>query len=236
MTDPETITVRPEHLRFIRSLRVEWSWCEAGAPRLRCFRPAASDGELLAYVREVTGPWLLADESTLVSIYREGMLAATAFVSHAELAPARYEYESPLAPSQLADEPFAKSGRVQIHGGTIQMDVTREHLALLKRANVRFFDDGGLRCEAAVDPKRPYGDMSYFYLDMGDILGVEPDGSPRENDPSVREFTEAQLRWLDDLHHTTQVALQILVQRGELRSETFQRLPPGIGRWTPTGR
>jgi hypothetical protein len=200
---------------------------------LRFIRPAVSDDELLAHVREVTGPWLLADESTLVSIYREGMLAATAFVSHAELAPARYEYESPLTPSRLADEPFAKSGRVQIDGGTVRMDVTREHLALLKRANVRFFDEGGLRCEAAVDPKRPYGDMSYFYVDMAQILEVEPDGPHRRDDRSVREFTEAQLRWLDDLHHTTQTALQILVQRGELRCETFRQVPPAFGRWMP---
>jgi hypothetical protein len=230
---PETLTVRPEHLRLIRSFRVEWSWCEAGAPRLLLLPPEATDADLLAAVRQVTGPWLVADESTLVPIYREAMLAATAFVNHAELALGLYEYESPLTPSRMAAEPFAKSGCVEIRGGSIRLNVTREHLALLKRANVRFFDDGGLRCEAAVDPKRPYGDKSYLYADMGEILGVEPEGGPCQDGVSLCEFTEAQLLRFDDLHHTIQPALQILVQRAELRQDRFERMPPGYGRWMP---
>jgi hypothetical protein len=229
----ESLIIGAEQLRFIRSLRAEWSWNEAGAARLTLLAPGANDASLLGRVREVTGPWLVSDEAMLVSVYRNGMMAAAVFVNHAELAPGSYEFESPFVPSRLAEQPFATSGRVQIDGGTIRMRVTPEHLSLLKNANVRLFDEGGLRCEAAVDPKRPYGEKTYFYADMGRILGLEPDVPPDERSSDAREFGEEQVRWLDDLHHTTQPALQILLRHGVLAHEVFRREPLGSGSWTP---
>jgi hypothetical protein len=222
--DGESLTIDPEQLRFIRSLRSEWSWCEAGAPRMTLFAPGSDASLMAARVREVTGPWLVSDETMLLSAYRRGMLAATAFVGHAELAAGSFEYESPFTPSRLEEEPFVKSPRVEIRGSTIRMDVTSEHLALLKAANVRFFDDGGWQCEAAIDPKRPYGDMSFFYIDMVRALGLDTDPLPPSEDD---EWSKERLAWLDDLHLTLQPALQILLRRGELPRTTFRRTAYG---------
>src|SRR4051812_13337174 len=194
--EPETIEIRDEHLRIVRSLRSTWSWTEAGAPELGLLEAGSSEDELLARVQELTGPLLLSDRATLIALYREGMLAAEAFVEHADLAPGWYEYDSPLPPELLVKEPFARSAQVERHGRRVRIELTPALLALLRRANVRFFDDGGVACGTAVDPKRPYGAYTSYELEMAEILGIKPEGPPREDDPSLRELTDEQLGWL----------------------------------------
>ncbi len=229
--DVETLAVGPEEMRFIRSLRVHWWWADAGAPRMTLLSPGASSAEVIGRVREATGPWLVADTATLTAVYRRGMQAATAFVLHAELSPGRYEFESPLVPSQLDQQPFAASARVQIDGGTIRMDVTAEHLALLRGAQVRLFDDDGIRCEAGIDPKRPYGETAFFYADMARLLALEPEGPPDDGGRQRRAWTEDQLAWLHDLHVTTQPALQVLLRFGTLGTDRFYRDRARHGPW-----
>jgi hypothetical protein len=231
--EPETIAIRDEHLSFVRSLRVTWCWTESGAPELGLLEDGSSENELLARVQELMGPLLLSDRATLVALYREGMLAAEAFVAHAELAPGWYEYDSPLAPEALAKQPFARSAQVEVRGRRVRIELTAALLVLLRRANVRFFDDGGIACGTAVDPKRPYGDLTAYEYDMAAILDIKPEGPPREDDPTLRELTDEQLGWLQELHELTAPALQVLLLYGELGPRQFRREPAGYGRWTP---
>jgi hypothetical protein len=232
-TEPETIEIRDEHLRFVRSLRSTWCWAEAGAPQLGLLEDGSSEDELLARVQELTGPLLLTDRATLVALYREGMFAAEAFVACADLQPGWYEYDSPLPAEALAKEPFARSAQVERRGRRVRIEITGMLLALLRRANVRFFDDGGAACFAAVDPKRPYGNYNLYELEMAEILDIKPEGPPREDDPSLRALTDEQLGWLQELHELTAPALQVLLLHGELRGRRFRREPPGYGRWVP---
>lgn len=90
--------------------------------------------------------------------------------------PGRYEYDDPLrdAPDDL--KPFASHVLARIHLGRVTVDVTEVHLKLLKGANVRLRDDGGRSIFVGIDSKRPYGDMTNFYIDMGSILGIAPMG------------------------------------------------------------
>jgi hypothetical protein len=210
----ETLAIEPEQLRIIRNLRAEWSWRDAGAPRLTLVSAGADDCAIVERVREVTGPWLVSDETLLLSAYRRGISAVPAFVAGAQLAVGAFEYESPFPPSRLEQEPFVRSPRVQIRGSTIRMELTREHLALLKAANVRLFDDGGWKCEAAIDPCVPYGATASLYEEMARILGVKMGMPADEGDPS--DWNEAELAWLHDLHLTLEPALQILLRQGEL--------------------
>ncbi|WP_313442517.1 hypothetical protein [Stenotrophomonas sp.] len=52
-------------------------------------------------------------------------------------------------------------------GGDAVVAVTSEHLALLRSMNTRPYG----RAVMLMDSKRPYGDMSYFYIDLARALG-----------------------------------------------------------------
>jgi hypothetical protein len=230
--EPEVITIRDEHLRFVRSLRVTWCWAEAGAPQLGLIEEGGSEEQLLARVQELMGPLLLSDRATLVALCREGMLAAEAFVARAVLAPGVYEFDSPLSPEVLASQPFVRSGQVEVRGGRVRIEVTPTLLTLIGRAGVRFFDNGGADCFTAIDPKRPYGNYNLYELEMAEILDIKPEGRPREDAPGLRELTDEQVGWLQELHELTAPALQVLLLHGELGPRRFRREPAGYGRWT----
>jgi hypothetical protein len=82
--------------------------------------------------------------------------------------------------------------------------VTEQHLALLKRANVRWED-----CEfgaPAIDCKRPYGDSDVL-LDMSEILDLDITDKDGDRIPAV----EAELT---RIHKETGTALQIALAVG----------------------
>ena len=79
--------------------------------------------------------------------------------------------------------------------------VTAEHLKLLRNAV--------WECSME-DPKRPYGDMTYFEIDMARILGIPlaAGGRPRPQDE----------RRLDQLHRETLPALQAFLLYARIES------------------
>lgn len=84
--------------------------------------------------------------------------------------------------------------------------VTEGHIKLLRRLNVKysdFFEFGA----PEIDPKRPYGN-SYVYGDLGELLGIEPEGTDSIDEP---EFTEEQEKMLLEVHKEMKTVLQILV-------------------------
>jgi len=82
--------------------------------------------------------------------------------------------------------------------------VTAAHLALLRNAN--------WQC-GMVDPKRPYGDMTYFEIDMARILGIPlaADGKPSPDDQ----------RRLDQLHDETLPALAAFLAHAVMAPGTY---------------
>ena len=62
------------------------------------------------------------------------------------------------------------------------------------RARVRASDGGGRHFGVEIDPKRPYGDMAYFEIDMARILGIVADGPPSAERADEREFSPLQLQ------------------------------------------
>lgn len=225
----EPLVVRAEHLRFVRNLDVVWLGVEAGAPVLLLGPAEDDEQQRLARVRKVYGA-RHANHDELVVFYRSGMRAAEAFLANATLAPGRYEYRNPLSAADLAEQPFAAKKLCPIRNGTVTVDVRAEHLSLLKRASVRLFDDGGLDMGAGIDYKRPYGDMTNFYLDMAEALGLKPEGPAYDDQPAFRPLSDAQVQRLDRLHEEMQPVLQVLLLKGELGATRFRRLPASYGR------
>jgi hypothetical protein len=88
--------------------------------------------------------------------------------------------------------------------------IKTEHLKLL-RATYISWDD----CEFGapeIDCKRPYGN-SDVYGDMGEILGITPEG----RDGHELFFTDEQQAYMNGLHEDLRIVLQII-----LRTETFK--------------
>lgn len=206
----DTLVITEADIAVVRRLPVIWMPCESGAPAVFELDEKA-----------------LSDEDE----YRRAMRTAEVLIQLGEMAPGRYEYDNPLSPELSAEQPFVENQRAEIAGTRVTIDVTEAHLKLLRAANVQTLDDGGLDIGVQMHPKRPYGDMSYFELDMGDILGIQPEGPPRKDRPQLRDFSEAQLERFSELHEQTQPVLQVLLQHATLEPGRYVQRPAGYGRW-----
>jgi hypothetical protein len=122
-------------------------------------------------------------------------------LSHGALAPGRYDYANPLV--QLPDLVHALPDELAALAveETLVFDFSAQHDALLRAARWR-----GLW----MDAKRPYGDMTYFELDMADILGQPTDRGENGQLPADQE------RQLWKLHTEMLSALQVYLQRAAI--------------------
>lgn len=85
-------------------------------------------------------------------------------------------------------------------------EVTEEHMKLLDHFYIGY-DSWTEFGAPEVDPKRPYGN-SDVYGDIAEILGLEI-GEDQWGD---REFTDAQIDYMDKRHKEMETVLQILVR------------------------
>lgn len=208
--DEDTLVVGGPELALARTLPVIWDPSESGAPAL--FDPS---GRRLVNLDMAT--------------YRTVVRTAEVLLDEGQLAPGRYEYDDPIKGEPDEFKPFLARHSAQIANGKVAIDVTDQHLLLLENANVRLRDDGGRDIFVGIDSKRPYGDMTNFYIDMGAILGIAPQGPPLEDRPTQREFTDDQQRAFDALHEQMQPVVQAFLLNATLAPGTFARDPPGYG-------
>jgi hypothetical protein len=213
--DRDTIVVTEAHLALARRLPVIWDPSESGAPALFDLSEKLFTG--------------VSTEDL-----RDAVRAAEVLLEEGELAPARYEYDDPLGDAPDEYKPFMAGGAAQGKDGRVAIDVTPTHLTLLKNANVRLLDDGGRGISVVIDSKRPYGNMTYFYIDMGALLGIAPEGPVREDRPDLRSFSAEQERMFDRLHEQMQPVVQAFLLNARLLPGRFVRQVPGYGRWRRT--
>ena len=195
VTEGNMFTLTDAHLRALRGLIVVWSPVEAGAPGLL-----------------VSWKQLESEDGALPADAPPDLSQALAqFMQRAKLPPGRYSYPNPLAGRGLElmlPPPVADLG----HRQTVDFEFTAHHDRLLRHLQWR-----GL----LVDPKRPYGDMTYFELDMARILGDTvargADGAPA--------LTEQQTRRYERLHAQMISALQVFLREAQLAPGQYERLP-----------
>lgn len=211
LEDSDALTITAADLAAVRGLPVMWSPTESGAPA----------------VYDLSKKKL----SMSTHAYRRAMRVAEVLIQLGELGPGRFEYESTLDPDDLAAQPFVQHKRAQVLGNRVTIEVTEAHLKLLRAADTNLVDDGGRDIGVEIDPKRPYGDMTYFQIDMARILGISAEGPPRADYPKLREFTEPQLERFSELHEQMEPVLQVFLQHAQLAPGHFVRSPPGYGRW-----
>ncbi|MBB1628373.1 hypothetical protein [Achromobacter sp. UMC71] len=200
------IRYNADHASLMRHLGVIWIPVESGAPGIEFENPLGGKDTigaamaLLGTHDRSRAAQRLAEVSRLVPSYVREI---------GRLAPGRYVV--PAARREAFDFPDSgvdAQGNFQLRG---------EHLALLRAANWR--DAGTDALEAVlregdaywpmpyIDGKRPYGDSSFYQIDMARLLG-----EPYALDARGRAITEpAKDARLASLHWQTAAALQVFL-------------------------
>ncbi|WP_370679746.1 hypothetical protein [Comamonas sp. GB3 AK4-5] len=201
----------PQHLQLLRALRVWWLPVESGAPGVDPAQPLRGEAPAVQMVQQ-----LLATEDAALATRRLVEVArwVLPFVERARLAPGRYAVPEDMQ----ALLPGVCQG---------QFTLRAEHLTLLRAAMWNEVDGdslGGLLAESTeeaplwpmpyIDGKRPYGDRSYYTIDMAELLG-RPFALDVQGRAIIPADRDAQLT---QLHEETLTALQVLLLYGELDS------------------
>lgn len=167
-TWPEDFRMTPAHLTVIRAMKLDLATYEAGAPQVSLSDPyTVPQDELFA---QVLGPRATAGdvEDFLLTL----PAAMRTFFAEAEIAPGTYETRNvPLAVL------FERAG---IDGAApVRLDLTPELIALARALTwewphedeIYVAQSNGALSGPSVDAKRPYGDMTYYALDVHRVLG-----------------------------------------------------------------
>ncbi|WP_232629712.1 hypothetical protein [Methylobacterium sp. Leaf118] len=218
MSDPTPFELTLERIALIRRMVVAWNGTEAGAPMIHPDAPYGSpdrDDD----IANVTG-----DDEGTEEEHRALGDALAVFLQSAVLKPGRYQYHNPLAklePSGTFDV-FRDdaTGETPEH---ITFEITEEHLRLLPRLSLEWNEDEGV---PAVDPKRPYGQMTWYTVEMAAHLGEPP---PKDADGRAI-LSDAEEERLMRLHREMQPAMQIFLRYADL-GPGFFRL--GAAGWQP---
>jgi hypothetical protein len=193
-------------LRMIRALIVAWASVETGAPMilvspLEEFRSDAFYADVASRAGiVVASPLSKADRKTIEDFLNAFLDKFEAFRKTARLKPGRYQYTNPLREKSLdwAIPPGMPELATQ---ELVNFEVTQEHLTLLRRAS---WEGPG------VDPKRPYGDLTYYEAEMAEILDL-----PTKRDSTGALAEPGEEKRLTRLHEETLCALQVFVQFAE---------------------
>lgn len=215
------------HIRLMRHAVVVWDASESGGPVLALYGDDQKNP--LAGVAEVAGmkDGELPEEermAALEKLAKEMGPALEVFLSCGELEPGTYTYSNGwFRVFGHREWPRSANDRKTIHvpaEDPARFLLLPEHLALLRHASagwLRYADVPG------IDSKRPYGDMTCFYLDMAEILKI------KRTHPSARwceeMFSRKDRRRMDDLHYSMGFALQVFLQHARIVPGLYRRDP-----------
>lgn len=194
--------ISAQHLSILRNLRVTWLPVESGAPGLRQFLPFGANRTTRSLGFELIGRH---DEVMLAKLMVETGQLLPAFCMRADLAVGKY-----AVPADMRDY-FADPQTGVSPDGTF--DFREEHAVLLRHFNWRMdMLDPPCWPLPGVDGKRPYGDCSYFQIDMASHLG-KPYCIGSDDEVQTDEARDAELA---DLHCQMLTALQVFLLHARL--------------------
>ena len=129
--------------------------------------------------------------------------------------PGAYTYTNPLAAMPHAENVTAPALQKWAAQHEVRFELAAAHVKLLKHA--RWEGGAPMAGWLGLNPKRPFGDMTYFELDMADILG----------EPVVRDaeghLPAQQAARLGILYGEMQAALQVFLQQAQVGPGTYPR-------------
>jgi len=141
------------------------------------------------------------------------------FMAFAQMSPGNY----PLAVGDVIQKGKNPNDSITIRN-PVSFKMTEQHLKLLENLNVKWQK---YLNALVTDPKRPYGDMTYFELDMADILEI-----PLEKDSKgQRQISAEQQKLFDQLFTDLPRSLRVFLKNATLSPGKFCRKPAGWGPW-----
>lgn len=204
-TPPAAVPYGPDHAALMRLLRVLWVPVESGAPGIEFEDPLGPDSLSVARAALKTSDDALA----IRRLAEVGLLVPRYVETLGKLAPGRYALPAGLAPAY----DFPESG-VDAEG---RFTLRQEHLTLLRAANWRTVDRHSIESVLRegdrywpmpyIDGKRPYGNSSYYQVDMARLLG-EPYPVDAKGYAIADPAKDARL---ERLHRETLAALQVFL-------------------------
>lgn len=199
---PLPTTLGAHHLALLRNLRVRWLTVESGAPGLRQFLPFGKDRSTLKI-----GFGIIAcrDEKLLARTLVETGLLLPFFCTNALLPAGSY-----AVPAEMREYFSDPQTGVSADG---MFEFREEHAILLRHSCWRtdMFDPPEWPLPG-IDGKRPYGDCSYFQIDMATLLG-QPYPISTDGEVQTDALRDAQL---ESLHRQMLSALQVFLLHARL--------------------
>ena len=100
----------------------------------------------------------------------------------------------------------------QLSDGDNAFAFTEQHRRLLSAMSWELSDPYFDEEVPGADPKRPYGDFTFYQLEMALHLNLIPAKKPADHDPMTPEIVEA----MTELHGQMQPALQVFLERFQI--------------------
>lgn len=216
---PEGFQLTQGQLMLIRKARLGWNTAEIGAPQLDLAQPYTGG----ATPQHLTA--LMGDEAT--DMQKAGFLilmvsAFASFCREAQIAPGSYVLDNIDAAhvAAAAGHDAERAGWFGLNSDN-SFTLTDELITLVRHLQWEWPDEDdmgdvlykGELAGPTVDPKRPYGDMSYFQLDIHRILGWPKDAQTAEG---YVKLTDAQQEAAIELHFKVMLAAQTMIEHGQL--------------------
>jgi hypothetical protein len=222
-----SFAVTGEHIALLRKLRFGWETAETGAPMVDPDLPYATP-DLIAAIGDIAGAKTEADRARQhIEVY----FALSKMLTQGSLKPGDY----PLLNVRSEDIHVMMRGYFQDDSPANdvplgltpegQFRMTGEHLKLIKSLKFEWPDEDqatdrlntGDWPAPVLDPKRPYGDMTWFQRDMAAVLGLE-----LATEGGEEVLTEDQERMLQQLHWQMLGALQVFVENAAFEPGTYK--------------
>lgn len=230
--EPQPVAVTAQHLALLRQSVLAWDGAEIGAPEFDRKKPFGRT-DLLKQIGESFG---VSKARQIARKHVETMFALGALLQHGELAPGRYAMKNVAIDElrkQLPDTDKGPPSSADLglsEGGAFYFKDT--HRTLLRnmlfawpgRSDVEEYLEIDWYPFARFDPKRPYGDFTYYQAEMAlhlgrrDILKQEADGAWL--------MSEGHEQALMRLHWQMVFALQVFLENAELKPGTYSWAKP----------
>ena len=202
----------PRHLALAAHLRVDWMPVESGAPCIDAERPLVGEGPAVALAKAALDT---EDAALAIRTLAEVGRLIPDIVAGLALAPGVY-----AVPADM--RAWFATGACGVDDAGF-FDLRAEHLVLLRAAQWRVVDSDCIDDVLAygdeawpmpyIDGKRPYGDCSYYQLDIARLLG-EPYAL---DDRGYAIPAQDKDDRLEQLHVETLGALQVLLAHGSMK-------------------
>ena len=206
-------------LMLMRRARLNWNSVEIGAPQLNPDQPY-TDGTTPRHLTELLGDEAQDMEKAdfLISMVQ----AYSTFCGEAKIDAGTYQIRN-VTIDDVAAAAWNDQERIAWFGQNPDgsFDLTEDLIALVRNLQWQWPDEDDMgdvlyKGEVAgptVNPKRPYGDMSYFQLDIHRILGWPTE---LKTEDGYVELTDAQGEAAMDLHFRTMLAAQVMLENGRV--------------------